>query len=122
MIIVNGPKESRYTKSIFLQFLLGIKPENVNPVARSGGPLLQRELSSGKHDYDTDKNIWPLNEPLTKLEAIYQTSGEAQYVNDIPPFWNEVFCAFVVTTVPNGKVKSIDASEALVHYFYYRIN
>jgi len=67
----------------------------------------------GTHDYETDKNIWPVNKPTTKLEAIQQTSGEAVYCNDLPPFPNEVFCAFVLTKVSNGKIVSIDASKAL---------
>ncbi|CAL7942348.1 unnamed protein product [Xylocopa violacea] len=100
-------------EGLFFKFILSIKPENVDPRARSGGSLLDRGLSSGKQDFDTDKNLWPLNQPLPKLESIHQTSGEAQYVNDIPPFPNEVFCAFVLTTVANGKVDSIDTSEAL---------
>lgn len=74
---------------------------------------MERELSSGRQDYDTDKNLWPLNQPLPKMDALYQTSGEAQYANDIPPFSNEVFCAFVLATVPNGEIESIDPSEAL---------
>ncbi|KOC64413.1 Aldehyde oxidase 2 [Habropoda laboriosa] len=100
-------------QGLFFKFILSVKPEIIEPRARSGGSLLERELSSGKQEFNTDKNLWPLNQPLPKLEAIYQTSGEAQYTNDIPPMANEVFCAFVLTTVPNGKVKSIDASEAL---------
>ncbi|CAK9818034.1 Indole-3-acetaldehyde oxidase [Anthophora plagiata] len=100
-------------EGLFFKFILSIKPENIDQKVRSGGSILERELSSGKQDFDTDKNLWPLNQPLPKLEAIYQTSGEAQYTNDIPPIANEVFCAFVLSTVPNGKVKSIDASEAL---------
>lgn len=100
-------------ESLFYKFILSIKPENVNPTLRTGGSILERGLSSGKQNYDTNKNLWPLNQPLPKMEAIYQTSGEAHYTNDFPPFPNEVFCAFVLTTVANGKIKNIDASEAL---------
>lgn len=64
-------------------------------------------------EYDTDKNTWPISKPTTKLEAIYQTSGEAQYTNDLPPFPGEVFCAFVVTNIATGKIESINASKAL---------
>jgi len=64
-------------------------------------------------EYDTDKNVWPVNKPMVKLEAIQQTSGEAQYCNDLPPYPGEVFCAFVLTKVGNGKIDSIDASKAL---------
>nr|XP_031846555.1 xanthine dehydrogenase 1-like isoform X1 [Nomia melanderi]XP_031846556.1 xanthine dehydrogenase 1-like isoform X1 [Nomia melanderi]XP_031846557.1 xanthine dehydrogenase 1-like isoform X1 [Nomia melanderi]XP_031846559.1 xanthine dehydrogenase 1-like isoform X1 [Nomia melanderi]XP_031846560.1 xanthine dehydrogenase 1-like isoform X1 [Nomia melanderi] len=100
-------------EGLFYKFIVGLKPENVDPKLRSAGPLLERGLSSGKQDYNTDKNLWPLTQPLPKIESAYQTSGEAQYVNDIPPIPNEVFCAFVLSTVPNGKVGSIDSSEAL---------
>ncbi|XP_036145981.1 xanthine dehydrogenase/oxidase [Monomorium pharaonis] len=98
---------------LFYKFVLSLKPENVNPKLRSGGFLLQRGLSSGTQDYDTDKNVWPVNKPVTKLDAINQTSGEAQYCNDLPPYPREVFCAFVLTEIGNGKIDSIDASKAL---------
>lgn len=75
---------------------------------------MERDISSGKHDYDTDKNIWPVNKPLPKIESIYQTSGEAQYVNDLPSQPNEVFCAFVYTEYANGKIDNIDSTNALV--------
>ncbi|XP_034185073.2 uncharacterized protein LOC117606576 isoform X1 [Osmia lignaria lignaria] len=100
-------------EGLFFKFILSIKPEKVDPKMRSGGSVLQRGLSSGKQDFDTDKNLWPLNQPLPKMESIHQTSGEAQYVNDVPSLPKEVFCAFVLTTVPNGNIESIDASEAL---------
>ncbi|XP_076232212.1 xanthine dehydrogenase/oxidase [Calliopsis andreniformis] len=100
-------------EGLFYKFILGVRPEHVDSKLRSGGTLLERELSSGTQDYDTDKNLWPLNQPLPKLEALYQASGEAQYVNDIPPFEDEVYCAFVLSTVSNATLKSIDPSEAL---------
>ncbi|KAL0109815.1 hypothetical protein PUN28_013466 [Cardiocondyla obscurior] len=100
-------------EGLFYKFVLSIKPENVNSKIRSGGSLLTRGLSSGTQDYDTDKNIYPVSKPTIKLEAIQQTSGEAQYCNDLPPYPGEVFCAFVLTTVSNGKIESIDASKAL---------
>lgn len=50
---------------------------------------------------------------MPKLEAIQQTSGEAQYANDLPPYPGEVFCAFVLTEIGNGKIADIDASKAL---------
>ncbi|XP_036145980.1 xanthine dehydrogenase isoform X2 [Monomorium pharaonis] len=98
---------------LFYKFVLSLKPENVNPRLRSGGSLLERGLSSGTQDYDTDKNEWPVNKPVPKLDAIKQTSGESQYCNDLPPYPREVFCAFVLTKIGNGKIDSIDASKAL---------
>ncbi len=40
--------------------------------------------------------------------------GEAEYVNDIPKMNGELAGAFVLTTVGNARLKSVDASEALV--------
>ncbi|XP_025993326.1 xanthine dehydrogenase/oxidase isoform X2 [Solenopsis invicta] len=100
-------------EGLFYKFILSIKPNKLNSKLRSGGSILERGLSSGMQDYETDKNIWPVTKPIVKLEAIQQTSGEAQYCNDLPPYPREVFCAFVLTTVSNGKIESIDASKAL---------
>ncbi|XP_011302981.1 indole-3-acetaldehyde oxidase [Fopius arisanus] len=100
-------------QGLFYKFVLSLKPETVDEKLRSGGTILERDLSSGRVDYETDKSLWPYNEPLPKTESIYQTSGEAEYVNDIPPQPREVFCAFVHTIFASGKIKNIDASEAL---------
>lgn len=70
-------------------------------------------IALGMQDYETDKSTWPVNKPTTKREAIQQTSGEAQYCNDLPPYPGEVFCAFVLTEVSNGRIEGIDASKAL---------
>lgn len=100
-------------EGLFYKFVLSLRPDMIDSKLRSGGTILERELSTGTHDFDTDRNIWPLNKPIPKREAIFQTSGEGQYVNDILPLKDEVFCAFVVTEVGNGTIKNIDASEAL---------
>ncbi|XP_011705500.1 PREDICTED: xanthine dehydrogenase/oxidase-like, partial [Wasmannia auropunctata] len=100
-------------EGLFYKFVLSIKPENINPRFRSGGFILKRGLSSGTQDFDADKTLWPVNKPMPKLDAIKQTSGEAQYCNDLPPYPREVFCAFVLTKVGNGMIDSIDASKAL---------
>lgn len=43
-----------------------------------------------------------------------QCSGEAKYAEDIPNLPNEVYGAFVLSTVALGTIASIDASAALV--------
>lgn len=97
------------------QFVLNISPAGI-PCSkyRSGGTLIERPLSSGKQDFQTDPSLYPLNEPLQKLEAVIQASGEAQYVNDVPPKRREVFGAFVLSTVHGGDIDAIDASDVLV--------
>ena len=93
---------------------MSIKPETVQPFLRSGGNLLKRELSSGQQNYDTDRNIWPDNQPLPKIDGLYQTSGEAQYVNDIPIKSNEVFCAVTIAD-KIGVIEKIQLNEAMVN-------
>lgn len=65
--------------------------------------------------YDTDKSLWPLNQPVPKLEALVQCSGEATFANDLPSQTDEVFAAFVTADAPPGSViNGFDTSEAMV--------
>lgn len=43
-----------------------------------------------------------------------QCAGEAQYTDDITTMANEVFGAFVLSTIAIGTIIKIDATEALV--------
>lgn len=48
-------------------------PDNLKSASvKSGGDLLIRPLSSGQQSYDTNKNLWPLQQPVEKLEGIAQ--------------------------------------------------
>jgi len=44
---------------------------------QSGATDLERGLSSGKQDYETDLNEWPINQPSVKVDAKTQCSGES---------------------------------------------
>ena len=61
--------------------------------------------------------MWPVNQPVPKLESLYQTSGEAQYINDIPIKINEVFCALTIAN-ELGIFEKIDTTEAMVKNTY----
>ncbi|XP_069694441.1 xanthine dehydrogenase-like isoform X2 [Periplaneta americana] len=100
-------------EALFYKFVLGLSPPNLPETFTSGGKDLQRPLSSGKQDFDTDKSVWPLNKPIPKLEAMTQCSGEAQYVNDIPTMPGELYAAFTLTTVGQGYISKTDPSDAL---------
>ena len=52
---------------------------------------------------------------MTKLESLYQTSGEAEYISDIPVKNNEVFCALTIAN-ELGNFERIDTSEAMVEF------
>ncbi|XP_028039591.1 xanthine dehydrogenase/oxidase-like [Bombyx mandarina] len=88
---------------------------NINPRYLSGATFLRkaRPLSRGEQNYETNSALWPLNQPIPKLESLIQCAGEAEYVDDIPSLPYEVFGAFVLSTVALGQIASIDASEAL---------
>lgn len=43
-----------------------------------------------------------------------QCAGEAKYTEDLPTLPREVFATYVLTTVPLGRIVSIDPGEALV--------
>ncbi|GFG40150.1 hypothetical protein Cfor_02488, partial [Coptotermes formosanus] len=99
--------------ALFYKFVLGLSPPDLPANLVSGGKILERPLSTGKQDYETNECVWPLNKPVPKLEAVVQCSGEAQYVNDIPTMPSEVYAAFCLTTVGQGYITNIDASEIL---------
>ncbi|XP_052742256.1 uncharacterized protein LOC112057840 [Bicyclus anynana] len=115
----NPPEASPWARKklaigLFYKFVLSLTPSGtICSRYQSGGELIQRPLSSGTQTFQTDPSLYPLNQPVPKLEALIQSSGEAQYVNDIPPMMNEVFAAFVLSTVYNGEVDEIDIEHAL---------
>ncbi|KAF6204368.1 hypothetical protein GE061_002709 [Apolygus lucorum] len=97
--------------SLLYKFVLSVDPSKVSDKNKSGGPLMQRPVSSGKQDFDTDRNIWPLNKPIPKIEALIQCSGEAEYCNDIPSFPGQLWAQIAVTD-RLATVSKIDFSEA----------
>ena len=47
------------------------------------------------------------------VAAVRQTTGEAQYTDDIPPQKNELYGGWVLSTKARAKIRSIDYSKAL---------
>lgn len=71
--------------------------------------------------FDTDKSVWPLNQPVPKMEALVQCAGEATFANDLPKQTGEVYGAFVTADVRAGSVISdFQAEEALVSMINFR--
>ena len=68
------------------QFFLHVLGDSASPAVRSGANdiTLERGLTSGKQSFETDETLWPVSQPIEKVEAKWQTSGEAEYVGDIP--------------------------------------
>ncbi|XP_077010735.1 aldehyde oxidase 4-like [Tamandua tetradactyla] len=55
----------------------------------------------------------PIGRPIMHQSALKHATGEAVYVDDMPPFSQELFLAVVTSTRAHAKIISIDSSEAL---------
>lgn len=111
---------SQYRKnlalSLFYKFILETcpTPAIIKPIYKSGGDVYERPLSSGTQVFDTIVKNYPLTKNVPKIEGIIQTSGEAEYVNDIPKQNRELWAAFVHATEAQVQILDIDAENALV--------
>lgn len=100
--------------SLFYKFILSIAP-TVPARYKSGGTILQRPLSQGHQEFGTNKSTYPLSEPLIKVEALAQTTGQAEYIDDIPDRPGQLFAAFVLAEAEaNSTISNIDATQAMV--------
>ncbi|UNI24600.1 hypothetical protein JDV02_010334 [Purpureocillium takamizusanense] len=76
---------------------------------------VERTLSKGMIDEKTaqayELEVTGKSEP--HVAALKQTTGEAQYTDDIPALKNELHGCWVLSTKPHAKIKSIDYSKAL---------
>ncbi|XP_067671800.1 xanthine dehydrogenase/oxidase-like [Haliotis asinina] len=98
--------------SLFYKFILNIC-ESKTPL-KSGGVLLERPISKGQREFPEQKAEWPLKQPMPKLTAPLQASGEAEFINDMPSSSKELCGSFVLTSVGCGTIDHIDPSEALL--------
>ncbi|XP_026741879.1 xanthine dehydrogenase-like [Trichoplusia ni] len=122
LVVVENPPEPsvEYRKKValglFYKGLLQLAPANVvDGRYRSGAINLHdsRPVSRAVQTFETNQTIWPVNQPIMQVDALLKTSGEAFFVDDLPKYLNEVFCALALSTVAVGDIVSIDASKAL---------
>ncbi|KAL4223518.1 hypothetical protein ACF0H5_016989 [Mactra antiquata] len=101
--------------ALFYKFVLHVIGDEAGFKYRSGQTqlYLDRPISSGQQTYDTNKTMWPVTEPVQKIEANAQACGEAEYVDDIPSQTGQLEAAFVLSTVGNATIESIDSTDAL---------
>ncbi|KAJ8967057.1 hypothetical protein NQ317_000049 [Molorchus minor] len=101
--------------ALLYKFVLNVAPSNfISARIKTGGALLERPVSSGTQEFGTNKNSYPLGQPVIKVEALAQTSGKAEYIADIPDRPNQLFAAFVTAkAAPNSTISKIDISKAL---------
>ncbi|CAL4076880.1 unnamed protein product, partial [Meganyctiphanes norvegica] len=101
------------TQALLYKSVVGILGDKVDGDFRSAGMGLERPLSSGRQDFDMNKDSWPVGEPIPKIESAAQVSGEAEYLNDVPYLPDEAHGAYVLSQYARANIKSVDATKAL---------
>ncbi|XP_069792527.1 xanthine dehydrogenase/oxidase-like isoform X2 [Narcine bancroftii] len=101
-------------QALFYKFYLFLlSDDKITPCNRSAQYSLERPVSTGKQTYTSRPGEYPLTKPMPKLSARLQTSGEAQFINDIPPLADELYATFVLSTEGNATLGNIDSTAAM---------
>lgn len=80
---------------------------------------IKRGLSHGYRDIsplpsNLEKSTSPsVGQPVPHLSALAQTTGQAEYVDDIPPQHNEIFGGLVLSRQAHARILSVDWTPAL---------
>lgn len=77
----------------------------MSPSLRPAAAQLQREVSRGDQFYATDPALYPINEPVAKVESAPQVAGETLYIDDLPRAPGELHGAFVISEVRREKIE-----------------
>lgn len=98
------------------QAILSFAPDgSIKAKNQSGATLMERPVSSGAQDFETNESLYPLTQAIPKLEALAQTSGQAEYIIDMPDMPHQLFGALVLAQAPaNSVISKIDTTSALV--------
>ncbi|XP_012939556.1 xanthine dehydrogenase isoform X2 [Aplysia californica] len=107
---------AQYRKNLAVNLLYKTLLELAKPTdakIQSGADSIERPLSSGLQTFQEKKDEFPLKQPMPKMTAPLQASGEAIYTSDMPTFQRELFAAFVLSDVASATLDSVDTSEAL---------
>lgn len=101
--------------SLFYKFVLNIAPADlITSRNKSGGSLLERPLSTGIQEFGTIPENYPVTEPIIKVEALAQCSGQAEYIFDMPDRPHQLYAALVTAeAMANSQILSVDTSAAL---------
>lgn len=116
---LNGFSHVNYYSSQFVIHTLG---SAAKPNLSSAATQIDRGVSSGAQDFTPNQENFPIGEPIEKLEAKIQCTGEAEYVDDIPPIPGELFAAFVQSTIGNCNLETVDPGPALVSRRFSRVS
>ena len=75
---------------------------------------IERSISTGQKDHDSSVAYQQdtLGKARPHVSALKQTTGEAQYTDDIPRSVNELYGSLVLSTKAHAKILSVDTSKA----------
>lgn len=107
--------------SLFLRFWYESLPDIGLEAHNNGAHIseIERGLSHGVRDIQTlpsnleKSTSSSIGKPVPHLSALAQTTGQAEYVDDIPPQHNELFGGLVLCRNANGRILSVDWTSAL---------
>ncbi|MEX2282324.1 MAG: molybdopterin cofactor-binding domain-containing protein [Gemmatimonadota bacterium] len=86
----------------FVSIALEAAPNEVSPQNKAAGLPFNRPLSSGEQHYEVYPEEFPVSEPLVKLSAYSQASGEAVYTQDLPSPPGTLYGAYVQSASPSA--------------------
>ena len=72
-----------------------------------------RPSSHGLQEFQVQKDLKYVSHPHLHLSALKQTTGEAEYVDDLRPLQGECYGVLVFSKAAHAKIKSINYEEAL---------
>lgn len=81
----------------FVEVALDVDPSSVPPQDRLAGEPYVRPVSTAQQSFGDDVHEFPVSEPLLRLTAFAQATGEAVYTNDVPLPPRTLFAAFVLS-------------------------
>ena len=99
--------------SLFQKFILYVSHQfakstsSIPAVAErevSGIDDISRPLSHGVQEYENEKGAI-VGETMTHLSALKQCTGEAVYIDDMPPLQGELFGALVLSSQAHAEIK-----------------
>ncbi|XP_069120937.1 xanthine dehydrogenase/oxidase-like [Argopecten irradians] len=103
--------------SFFYKFFMFVQEQlkSADSAHLSGTTELPYSAVSGTQVYDVPDDdghriVW---KPLPNVSADYVTTGEAQFVDDIPACQSELFAVPVTSTHAHARIVSVDTSRAL---------
>lgn len=99
----------------FYQDVLSCIRDEKAPFETDAVEEIERSISSGQKDHDatTDYTQKIVGKATPHVSALKQTTGEAQYTDDIPVQKNELYGCLVLSTRARAKIVSVDFSPAL---------